>query len=212
MGDGAEAAMFKGLAEDAGQAGGDMAEAAGRYIAQTAGIEDGNVTRTLITDGERGQSFTDLLTGEQSPVVAPQASGVTSSVGRTVIDSGLSAQVHARATDLQDLLPEGVRGRVTMGVGVGRDSRGTIRNVIGSSERNGYLRKPVADAVQPTEEVARGSGTKHAEARIIDYMNNNSIQPIAVGAGRPICNQCEPVLNDAGAIPASPLKGAPPRG
>ncbi|MEU6130990.1 hypothetical protein ABZ805_17615 [Saccharopolyspora sp. NPDC047091] len=120
--------------------------------------------------------------------------------------------VDGRAQELQNTLPENTRGRVTIGFGVGRDADGNVRNVVGSSERNGYLRKPVAEALQDGDEVANVHGTMHAEQRILSYMERESITPGSVGAGRPICNQCEPIIRDAGAQPASPLKGAPPRG
>lgn len=212
MADGELAAVFKGLAVDAEQAGGKIAESMASVVEQTADIEDGNIARTLATEEENARSFTGLMADQPPAVTSPAGDTATVVSGGATAETALSNQAHARATELQELLPEGARGRVTMGVGIGKDSRGTIRNVIGSSERNGYLRKPVANAIQSTEEVAIGTGTKHAEVRIIEYMNQNSITPITIGAGRPICNQCEPVIDDAGAVPASPLKGAPPRG
>lgn len=40
----------------------------------------------------------------------------------------------SRARQLQDALPAGSQGRVTMGVGVGRDAQGGVRTVVGTSE------------------------------------------------------------------------------
>jgi hypothetical protein len=42
-----------------------------------------------------------------------------------------------RAEELQAALPEGLRGRVTMGVGVGRDAAGNVGTVVGTSEPGG---------------------------------------------------------------------------
>jgi filamentous hemagglutinin len=89
-----------------------------------------------------------------------------------------------------------------MGVGVGRDAGGGVRTVVGTSEPNGYLRPGVS--LNPGEELATGAG--HAEASIVDYMTENGISPISIGAGRPICPACASLLDDLGIWPASPLK------
>jgi len=89
-----------------------------------------------------------------------------------------------------------------MGVGVGRDSAGNVRTVVGTSEPNGYLRPGVT--LRPGEELA--SGTGHAEVDIIEYMTRQGISPTTVGAGRPICPACASVLDDLGVWPATPLK------
>jgi filamentous hemagglutinin len=91
-----------------------------------------------------------------------------------------------------------------MGVGEGVDANGVPRTVVGTSEPNGYLRPGVRDAIAPGEEVATGAG--HAEVSILDYMRENGIKPMVVGAGRPICPACASAIEDAGAIPGSPLK------
>lgn len=70
-----------------------------------------------------------------------------------------------------------------MGVGIGRDSGGGLRTVVGTSEPNGYLGPGVRSAIQEGEEIAPGLG--HAEQDVLDYMQQNGIAPIAVGAGRP---------------------------
>jgi hypothetical protein len=128
------------------------------------------------------------------------------------VDPDLVRRTGQRAQQLQDTLGEKSRGRVTMGVGTGRDKSGKMRTVVGSSEPGGYLRPEIKKALKPNEEVAVVPGKGHAEPRIIDYMNKEDIEPIAIGAGRPICSNCEPVVLESGATPASPLKGAPPRG
>ncbi|MFC7625928.1 hypothetical protein [Microlunatus sp. GCM10028923] len=109
-----------------------------------------------------------------------------------------------RAAELQALLPEARRGRITMGVGVGTDTGGGARVVIGTSEDNGYLRKPLQLAAG--EEIAEGRG--HAETSILDHMDARDIRPSHIAAGRPICPPCADRVAAAGAEPASPLKNA----
>lgn len=109
-----------------------------------------------------------------------------------------------RSTQLQAALPERSRGRVTMGVGVGRDEAGNLRTVVSTSERRGYLRPGVT--LEPGEELATDDG--HAEPSGIEYMHEHGITPITVGAGRPICENCAQSIKDAAAAPATELKGA----
>jgi len=109
-----------------------------------------------------------------------------------------------RSTQLQAALPEASRGRVTMGVSVGRDEAGSLRTVVSTSERRGYLRPGVT--LEPGEELATGDG--HAEPSGIAYMHEHGITPITVGAGRPICENCAQSIQDAAAAPATELKGA----
>lgn len=119
-------------------------------------------------------------------------------------EGGLDAVAAARGGELQSLLPAGSAGRVTMGVGIGRDAAGGLRTVIGTSEANGYLRPAVRAAIQAGEEVAPGLG--HAEQDILAYMLENEISPLTVGAGRPICPICAGEIRGAGASAATPLK------
>ncbi|ASW54356.1 polymorphic toxin-type HINT domain-containing protein [Plantactinospora sp. KBS50] len=112
--------------------------------------------------------------------------------------------VGERAAERQNALPAGSQGRVTMGVGEGVDASGATRTVVGTSEANGYLRPGVRDMIRPGEEVATGPG--HAETSILDYMKANGITPGKIGAGRPICPACAVAIDEAGAVPGSPLK------
>lgn len=117
-------------------------------------------------------------------------------------------QTASRARELQQALPEGARGRVTMGSGVGRDEAGNLRRVVGTSEPRGYLRKGVE--LRDGEELATGDG--HAETSILDHMEANRITPLGVGAGRPVCENCEGALNGAGVRITTPLKRVRPPG
>ena len=109
-----------------------------------------------------------------------------------------------RAAVLQDLLPAGSKGRVTLGVGIGRDTTGALKTVIGTSEPGGYLRAPVAAAIREGEEIA--DGTSHAEQNIVAYMRENAITALEVGAGRPICPICAELIEQAGGGFGSPLR------
>lgn len=111
------------------------------------------------------------------------------------------ADTATRARELQNSMPEGSRGRVTMASGVGRKGNKLVR-VVGTSEPNGYLRKGVK--LREGEELATGDG--HAETSILDHMKKNKITPIAVGAGRPVCPPCATRLNDVAARITTPLK------
>jgi filamentous hemagglutinin len=89
-----------------------------------------------------------------------------------------------------------------MGAGIGTDSGGNLRTVIGTSEDGGYLRPDIT--LDPGEELATGSG--HAETNILGYMKDNGIKPIWIAAGRPICGPCAEAIAQAGASPAGPLR------
>jgi hypothetical protein len=52
MSDGELGAVFQGLAEDAGEAGGEIAESIAKFTDDTAAIEDANVDRTLAAEAE----------------------------------------------------------------------------------------------------------------------------------------------------------------
>jgi hypothetical protein len=52
MSEGELAAVFKGLADDAGEAGGEIAESIAKFTDDTADIEDANVARTLAADAD----------------------------------------------------------------------------------------------------------------------------------------------------------------
>jgi hypothetical protein len=56
MSDGELAAVFRGLAEDAGEAGGEIAESIAKFTDDTAAIEDANVDRTLAADAENARA------------------------------------------------------------------------------------------------------------------------------------------------------------
>jgi hypothetical protein len=76
--------------------------------------------------------------------------------------------------------------------------------VIGTSEKNGYLRPAVRAAIQDGEEIAIGAG--HAEQSILGYMSANQITPLAIATGRPICPTCAGDIFEVYALAASVLR------
>lgn len=112
---------------------------------------------------------------------------------------------HARATELQGMLGEGQRGRVTMGTGVVEDINGTRQMVIGTSEDDGYLRPEVRDSVRESGQTV-APGEKHAEQNIVDWAQENDQKVVTVGAGRPVCDECVDAIEDAGGTVASPRR------
>ncbi|MFB0535685.1 MAG: hypothetical protein ACETWR_11975 [Anaerolineae bacterium] len=143
-------------------------------------------------------------------VGAAMLSGVVSGGVFGAVGYGLRLYINptgvarSRATALQNALPEGSRGRVTMGVGVVEDASGVSRVVIGTSEPHGYLRPGVSAALKPGEIVVPGLG--HAEANIVNWAIQNGQRVIVVAAGRPICPNCVRIIEIAGGIVASPRR------
>ena len=148
---------------------------------------DTDATRKLVEDAPG-----NLRSGDKNPVAIEEAS------------KSPEAYAAARSSDLQERVPEHSRGRITMGVGVGTDSEGGVRVVVGTSEPRGYLRPGVT--LRDGEELARGNG--HAEVSILDHMTDRSIRPTYIAAGRPICSPCADSIDAADARTASPLKDA----
>jgi hypothetical protein len=76
MSEGELAAVFKGLAEDAGEAGGEIAESIAKFTDETANIEDANVARTLAADADTARAAASV--GKD---VGPQVGGLEDSAG-----------------------------------------------------------------------------------------------------------------------------------
>ena len=134
---------------------------------------------------------------------AALADGVLTEAADEEIAIPASRIAHERAATLQALLG-GSKGRVTMGAGVLEDASGMRYVVIGTSEPNGYLRPAVRAALHSGELIA--TGTSHAEQNIVNWATANGYRVIAVGAGRPVCPECAKVIENAGAIIASPQR------
>jgi hypothetical protein len=171
-----------------------------------------NAEKDVTTQAERNaQADTQAglrkkLTGILDPDADPNA-GIRG-LGKDDPDvEQLKTQAAGRVGELQDSVPANSRGRITMVTSIGRDEAGNLRTVVSTSEPRGYLRPGVT--LKDGEELATGDG--HAEVSGIDYMNQHGITPVAVGAGKPICTPCETTIDNAGAAPATKLKGSGPR-
>ncbi|HYS40244.1 MAG TPA: hypothetical protein VEO01_31895 [Pseudonocardiaceae bacterium] len=64
MADGELGAVFKGLAEDADQAAGNIAKSAARISDRAAEIEESNLSNTLRTEAQRADAFTNIAKDE----------------------------------------------------------------------------------------------------------------------------------------------------
>lgn len=116
--------------------------------------------------------------------------------------SSISFSVSIRATELRNSIPANSRGRITMGIGVAQDANGAQRTIIGTSEPNGYLRPGVS--LKPGETIVPGLG--HAEVDIVNFAQTNGMRLLEVGATRPVCASCVPVIEGAGAKIVTPIK------
>ena len=116
--------------------------------------------------------------------------------------------------DMAKALPGATRRRVTLAVGVGKDSKGRLKIIAGSSETNGYMRPAVRKLLEKRKiEVAKGSPGQtlsgHAERQILEHMRRQGLKPVTIGASRPICRVCASAIRRAGGTFATRLK--PPR-
>jgi filamentous hemagglutinin len=89
-----------------------------------------------------------------------------------------------------------------MAVGLAEDASGTQYILIGTSEPMGYLRPGVA--LNAGEILVVGSS--HAEADIVNFARQSSLNLLEIGATRPICPACVLLIERAGAKPVTPLK------
>jgi len=67
MSEGELAAVFRGLAEDAGEAGGQIADSIAKFTDDTANIEDANVARTLTADADTARAANAIGKDAGSP-------------------------------------------------------------------------------------------------------------------------------------------------
>jgi Bacterial toxin 24 len=73
MSEGELAAVFKALAEDAGDAGGEIAESIAKFTDETANIEDANVARTLAADADTARAANAV--GQEAHPMPPGETG-----------------------------------------------------------------------------------------------------------------------------------------
>jgi len=116
--------------------------------------------------------------------------------------------------ELAGKLDEPTRRRITLAVGVGKDAQGRLKLIVGSSERNGYMRPGVRQVLSERKiEVAKGSRGEglsgHAERQVLEHMRRQGLKPITIGASRPICLKCQSAIRRAGATFATRIKPKP---
>lgn len=95
MADGDLAAVFKGLAGDAEQAGRQIAESMASVTEQTADFEEANVARTLDAEAQNAQRFTDLTT---SSAAASRLGGGAPAAGVPAPESGWTGAGHVSSS------------------------------------------------------------------------------------------------------------------
>ncbi len=113
--------------------------------------------------------------------------------------------VYTRAKEIHSSLPKATQNRTTTSVGEVANSNGTTTRLVGSSEAR--LRPAQRAALKPGEVEVKGVG--HAEQTVVNHAKSNGMKLTKVAASRPICTPCEKAIINAGAAPASPLKGKP---
>jgi RHS repeat-associated protein len=185
----------------------------GDVAATVADVVDSAKTLTAVnsTTGERvlaGASilseFLPLSIGDAK--AAGRAIGLVGDAakkGDNLVDPSLAK----RAREIQDNLPDTTKGRTTTAVGQVTSADGSTQVLVGSSE--GTLREAQKQALQAGETAVSGTRGVHAEVNVINAAAEQGLQVNAVAASRPICPGCEQAIKDAGAVPASELKGKP---
>jgi hypothetical protein len=116
----------------------------------------------------------------------------------------LSTEVNLaeRAKEIHGTLRADTQNFNTTAVASATTAEGQTRILVGSNEDN--LRVPQRTALKPGEIAVSGVG--HAEVTILNYAQANGMTVNAVAASRPICASCATAINNAGAVPVSPLK------
>lgn len=107
-----------------------------------------------------------------------------------------------RAKEIHGALSVRTQNTTTTAVASATTSEGQSTTLVGFSEKN--LRKPQMAVLKPGEVAVTGKG--HAEVTILNHASANGMKVNAVAASRPICSGCATAINNAGAVPASPLK------
>jgi len=169
----------------------------------------GGLTNYLVAGGIGKAALnklkTEVLEASETATTRAAAEGAQQAARVGALFDDAVGVANARSVALQELLPAGSRGRVTMSAGVVEDAAGNRVVVVATSEPNGYLRPGVREAIGPDEIVVAGTG--HAEADIVAWADANGYQVIAVGAGRLHCESCVATIEGAGGTTASPRRG-----
>jgi hypothetical protein len=95
MAGGELAAAFEGLAGDAGQAGGDIANSIASFTEDTADIEDGNIARTLAADADAARAAASVRPDVGD--LAPDVTGTGGWAGARYVESSTPEEEAAYA-------------------------------------------------------------------------------------------------------------------
>jgi RHS repeat-associated protein len=117
-------------------------------------------------------------------------------------------QIQERVAQLSEALGKSKDFGETMAYGLARDGSGKIVKIVGNNgSQNGYIRPGVRKILAPDEIIA--SGREDAEMNVLMYMKQNNLEPITIGATRPVCDNCAMSLSFEGVMIATPLKTPP---
>lgn len=103
MSDGELAAVFRALAEDAGEAGGEVAESIAKFTDDTAAIEDANVDRTLAADAENARAA-NAIVKDTDPESG--SAGAKSDFAGRVDNSGANSEIDSFIGGARDIEPK----------------------------------------------------------------------------------------------------------
>ena len=109
--------------------------------------------------------------------------------------------VEQRVKELHEKLNKTTQDKTTTSVGLTDDEIG----IVGSSE--GKLRKTVRKELHDFEIEAKGKPDKHAEEYVIDEAENQNLTLIEIAASRPICIECQELIEEKVIETKSPFSG-----
>lgn len=180
------------------------ARANGEKINVAKSLTKNMVSNVLPGLGE-AKSVSKVLKAAKVINTAKKAGKEAKAVAKAAKGAGKSLDSRAKA--IHSALPEATQRRTTTAVGTVRNSDGSRSTLVASSENR--LRPAQRNALRSNEIEVKGKG--HAEQTIINHAQMNNQKVLRVGASRPICASCERSIKQAGAKPASPLKGTESR-
>jgi hypothetical protein len=167
------------------------------------------VRHTSDPEWAEAQNVQDLVENHPRAAIISGSAGLGIALGPAIIALAADAlvvegfSVAGRVAELQEAIPAAQQGRITMAVGLAEDASGSRFVLIGSSERMGYLRRSVLP-LNPGEIRIQGIG--HAEADIVNFVRQNGLNLLEIGATRPICRSCASLIDEVGATPVTRLK------
>jgi hypothetical protein len=98
---------------------------------------------------------------------------------------------HDRANELHELITDARKQRNTT-TAVGNTAEEVA--IVGTNEE--YMRLEIRKALFENEILAKSRTGNHAEENVIEEANLRNLTLIEIGASRPICLDCETILNE----------------